>query len=542
MKNLFKSVAAVLVCTSVSMAGFNLGESQMLDPVWPSKTEKSLFPRSKTPADIIYVFSTKGLDYNDVALAVTAQGIINKDIPQLYLCSNPDEKWLNWLVKEKYLKQTQKIDSLKEVLDKWHIKKVVVIDPEMPCSFNIATMVAGVENMPVAYPEHLEKYNLQIGVDLRGKFKTNVEAYKWVFDNYWPKMDHTVLAWISPGKKFCPLRDYLVAKKIFTFWITGRVDSNNVPSANSQEEQKFFRQILAKMPVCMPVLGFPWAGDGVGIGEQEGVTVMGCSGKFLTCTDWESNLSVWTGIKSKQKSYKQKPMRDIKLENGKIYAAMIMSDGDNLNTWIGYFCPFWESKRRGQIPMGWTMGPALIDLQAPLLDYYFDGLKDTESFGCAVSGIGYILPETFGYDFKPQQREKVWRQYGEITGRYMEKLDMNWVHIFRISTPIKEIPYEKYAAIAAVKSIFSDYGFHPPYEQSIYEVDGKMVFHTADVGKLKEISTAENPAFAYIFLYNWDYNGYDKVEKFTSNLPANTVLVRPDELTYLYKQWKSGKK
>ncbi|MCX5634786.1 MAG: GxGYxYP family putative glycoside hydrolase [Planctomycetota bacterium] len=557
MKKLLGCVVAVLAYTSLSMAGYDIGKSEMVEPVWPSMTAKSLFPRSKKPADTVYVLDIRGLDYNDIALATTAQGIINKDVPHLYIyipkpsqtaatsenlaiCN--DEKWLTWLVKEKYLKKTQKINSLKEAIEKWQIKKVVVLDPQMPGSFNIATMVAGVEGMPVAYPEHIKKYNLQIGVDLRGKFKTNIEAYQWVFDNYWPKMDHTVLAWISPQKNFCHLRDYLVAKKIFTLWVTGRVDGNNVPSANPKEEEKFFRQLLAKMPVNIPVLGFPWAGDGVGIGEQEGVAIMGCSGKFLTCCDWKSNLSVWTGIESKQQSYKQKPMRNIKLENAKIYAALVMSDGDNLNTWIDYFYPFWEDKQHGQIPIGWTLGPALIDLQAPLVDYYYDGLTNTDSFGCAVSGIGYILPETFGYDFKPQQREKVWRQYGEITGKYMKKLDMNWVHIARFGTPVKDIPYEKYAAIDAVKSIFSDYGGYLPYEQTLYQVGGKTVCHALKDDQIKELDKLKTPAFVYIFLYNWGFSSYDKVREFTNTLPKNVVLVRPDELMYLYKQSKNGKK
>jgi hypothetical protein len=533
-------LVVLLFCESVLFAKYDLGESQNYTPVWSNVQAGRMFPKSKPPTDTIYLFDVRDMDYNDMALATTTQGLINRQRAQVYVGSS-EEKWLNWLVSEKYIKNPAKINSLNELLAKLKTKKVVLIDSQMPGLFNIATMVAGVEGMPVAYPEHIEKYGLEIGIDLRSKFKTNIEAYQWVFDNYWPRMNHQVLAWISPEKRFWHLRDYLVEQKIFTMWITGRVDGS-IPSANPKEEEQFFRLLLSKMPVNMPVLGFPWAGDGVGIGEQEGVAIIGSSGKFLTCCDYKSNLSFWTGLKGKRQTYKQKPMRDIKLENDKMYITLVMSDGDNLNTFAGYFCPFWEDKTHGQIPLGWTMGPALLDLQAPLVDYYYDGLPSSQNFGCAVSGIGYILPETYGYDFKPEYRQRVWNQYIRLTSDYMKRLDMTWVHIFRDKTPIEQIPYKQFAAMSAVKSVFSDYGRRVPYDKTLYYVDGKLICHSLSNQQIDKITELPKPAFVHIFLYNWDFNGYDKLKSLTDRLPKDAVIVRPDELTNLYQQYVKNKK
>jgi hypothetical protein len=494
-----------------------------------------MFPRSKPPSDRVYVFEARGLDANDMVLAATTQGLNNRQRAQVYI-GGDEEKWLKWLVNEKYINKPAEINSLNELLAKLKTKKVVLIDTQMPGLFNIATMVAGVEGMPIAYPEQLEKYNLEIGIDLRGKFKTNIEAYQWVFDNYWPRMNHQVLAWISPEKRFWHLRDYLVEQKIFTMWITGRIDGN-IPSANPKDEEQFFRMLLAKMPVNMPVLGFPWAGDGVGIGEQEGVAIIGSSGKFLTCSDYMSNLSFWTGLKSKHKTYKQKSIRDITLQKDKSYVTLVMSDGDNLNTFYGYFLPFWEDKAHGQLPIGWTMGPALLDLEAPIVDYYYDGLPQSQNFGCAVSGIGYILPETYGYDFKPGYKQKVWDQYNKLTSDYMKRLDMSWVHIFRDGTPIEKIPYKQYAEMPAVKSVFSDYARKVPYDQTLYYVDGKLICHSLSNEQIDKIAELPKPTFVYIFLYNWDFNCYDKLKTLTDRLPKDAVMVRPDELTELYRQY-----
>jgi hypothetical protein len=353
-------------------------------------------------------------------------------------------------------------------------------------------------------------------------------------------MNHQVLAWISPEKRFWHLRDYLVEQKIFTMWITGHKDGN-IPSANPKDEEQFFRMLLAKMPVNMPVLGFPWAGDGVGIGEQEGVAIIGSSGKFLTCSDYMSNLSFWTGLKGKNKTYKQKPMRDITLQKDKSYVTLVMSDGDNLNTFYGYFKPFWEDKTHGQLPLGWTMGPALVDLKAPIVDYYYNGLAANQNFGCAVSGIGYILPETYGYDFKPEYRQKVWNQYNKLTSDYMKRLDMTWVHIFRDGTPVEKIDYKQYAAMPAVKSVFSDYARKVTYDQTLYYVDGKLICHSLSDKQIDKIAELPKPTFVYIFLYNWDFNCYDKLKTLTDRLPKDAVMVRPDELTELYRQYVKTK-
>jgi len=442
------------------------------------------------------------------------------------------------------------IDDFNDVLEKWNINEVILIDADLPASINVATMMAAFEGIPIAYSSTVEKFGLKVKIDLTGRFKTNIEAYQWAFDEYWEKMNHSVVAWYSSSASHSHLRDYLVAHKIFTFWVTGKKEGNRANS-NSKKEKEFVRNLMAtKMPVCIPVIGFPYTED-AGIDEIEGVQIISRTGKYLVCNDWMPNQSVWSGLEAKKKEYKQLPIRSIKLEEDKVYITFLMSDGDNMNTWFNWFPEYWESPHHGQIPMAWAMGPTLIDMRGPLVDYYFDNISPADSIGCALSGVGYILPFSFAADFKEEHRDEIWKEYLRITDEYMKKLDMSWIHSHR-TAPVKDMPYKDIGEIPAVKSIVSDYWGWLSYDKTHYLAGDVPVFHTSlgsnpymgsnyllhkdPVNIILKNTPQQRPLFMYIFLENWNWK-FPQIEKMVEGLPEDFVVVRPDEMTTLYKQW-----
>lgn len=121
---------------------------------------------------------------------------------------------------------------------------------------------------------------------------------------------------------------------------------------------------------------------------------------------------------------------------------------------------------------------------------------------------------------------------------------MDWVHIARFTTPVKDIPYEKFVAVDAVKSIFSDYGGYLPYEKSLYQIGGKPISHAVIGSQLNaaEFGKMQTPAFVHVFVYNWGYPNYSALEAFMNTLPKNVVWVRPDEMMRLYEQSQGTKK
>ena len=71
------------------------------------------------------------------------------------------------------------------------------------------------------------------------------------------------------------------------------------------------------------------------------------------------------------------------------------------------------------------MGPALLQLHAPLLDYYYPSLTSNDSFGCAVSGLGYMYPQHYGEAYGPHQSE-ILRRYYALTNHFTQRLDHRW--------------------------------------------------------------------------------------------------------------------
>jgi len=528
------------------------------EPVWLSGDRESVLPRSPKPADMIYTFDVAGVNGEDCTLLTTLQGLVNRDKPELYVVSSTgpstyhdDFKWIKWLKENGYVNDYTSIDNFKDVLEKWNINEVILIDPELPASVNVATMMAAFEGIPVAYPGTVERFGLNVKIDLTGRFQTNIEAYQWAFDEYWDRMNHSVVAWYTPQASHQHLRDYLVAHKIFTFWVTG--EGEGTPeNSNTKAESEFIRKLMAeKMPVCIPVLGFPYTENG-GIDEVEGVQIISRSGKYLVCSDWMPNQSVWSGLEAKKKQYKQLPARSVELEDDKVYVTLLMSDGDNMNTWFSWFPEYWESPQHGRIPMAWAMGPALLDMRGPLVDYYYDGLTPADSIGCALTGIGYVLPVAFAADFKEEHRDKIWKDYLRTTDEYMQKFDMNWLHSHRTAR-IKDMPYDDMAELSAVKSIFSDYWGWLSYDKTHYLVGDVPVFHALQVSNpfmgsnyilrndpiniILKHTPQERPLFMHIFLENWNWK-FPAVEKLVDGLPEDFVVVRPDEMTALYEQWQ----
>ena len=545
----------ILLITSALSAKANL------EPVFLKDPPSTVFPRSGKPAPLMYLFDTLKCDRHTKTLIATAQGIINRNTPQLYLVLtgakikplnealnnyesiNMDIAWMDWLVENDYLGSIKRLNSVEELFSQFNLKKVVLVDPDFPATLNIGCMVAAVEGAAVAYPEHVEKYNLDVIQDLRGRWRTNAEAYQWAFENLWKEMDQSVIACITPAIN-AHLRDYLVGKKIFTLWMSNPESKNPYASKN---ELDIMKGILAKMPVNIPVLGYPsFGGSEQGLGEGPGVKTLSDYGKYLVPTDWRTNLSVWTGLEAKTKEFKQLPPRDIKLKDNKTYATFLISDGDNMNMWLD-FVPgrkYWNSPLRGKIPLAWSIGPGMIDMQAPLLDYYYSSLTPMDSFGCAVSGIGYMYPHDYGSAYGDNQG-KVLDGYINITNKYMKKLDLTWIWTTIIGEHAGENLQKFTSKLDNLEVLFEGYG-RQWWRDEPYTVNDVPIFHFVNDAVSPEQSLKETlrnvpkdkPSFVVIFIQNWPFT-LQKIDEMRQALGSEYEFVRPDELAKLYKDHKA---
>ncbi|MFX8782076.1 hypothetical protein ABTM76_19315, partial [Acinetobacter baumannii] len=79
------------------------------------------------------------------------------------------------------------------------------------------------------------------------------------------------------------LRDYLVASRALTYWISGEKEKAK-PGADTAAERTALEPLL-KGREMTATLGYPWSGEGFGPGEWDGVTWISEHGQFLVPTD-----------------------------------------------------------------------------------------------------------------------------------------------------------------------------------------------------------------------------------------------------------------
>ena len=211
----------------------------------------------------------KVLDYDTTKFAVSLQGLLNRKKPTLYV--DDTQQSMNWF---RFLRsftdaplygmKKETITSLDALLNAFdeQIQKygIVVWDPEVPATSNLATTVCGVDGyLPVMYSKQeksmyqklLAKYGQDIvKMDLCGKFtgeagtiwetdrestgSAKCDAYIWALENYLrpEKCDDEHIAYMtdfyplsangggtyldnSVYETYLPSQDYIVSKGIF---------------------------------------------------------------------------------------------------------------------------------------------------------------------------------------------------------------------------------------------------------------------------------------------------------------------------------------
>ena len=107
----------------------------------------------------------------------------------------------------------------------------VIPDPKVFDSPDIAVDVATVDNLVVATPQLAKRLHLPIKVDLRGKFKNDVSALRYLRTQLVPRMNPYLFLCLDPSILKNGAADQIIAARGMTFWVTGRlaqVDSSEI--------------------------------------------------------------------------------------------------------------------------------------------------------------------------------------------------------------------------------------------------------------------------------------------------------------------------
>lgn len=469
------------------------------------------------------------------ALMVALQGIVNREAPRLYLINptNPagyDEMWLRYMQEKGYTGPEERLATPEEALSRFRgsIRGTIVWDDALPGSRHAAWMLGAVSNALPASAETAARFGLRIVEDLRGRWKRNVDAYRYVWEHHRKDLSPHLLAWEHPLNDAISSRDVMVQQRVLMFWVSAPLD--NEPGADPVAELEFLEEVLSKTPGNIPVMGWPMWGT-KGIEEYTAVRLLSEYAKWVPGTTFNSNGTVHSAVRPDPRVFArafdsrriQKPRQD------KVYLTVnILDSGDAQWYWQFHQRRIWDDPARGSIPIGYCMNMTLSDALPVVAQWYYEHRTPNDSF----FGLMYMNAPVYASRFRREDRERLWSEYLRLTGLYLNRMGMEGLELYTGGTggpsASRELLRRFTRGVRGLRYILAGLGRHTDIrpDAAVEMLDNTVIFHTLTnfrVWSLTENLAARNMA---------DENAW-----LLGEITANTPTVRPGFMSAMAISW-----
>ncbi|GAA5481452.1 discoidin domain-containing protein [Haloferula sargassicola] len=421
-----------------------LAPPAVADLAWPEGRPLPAFP---APAEKLDALVVQDLLPDEQITFSALQGQVNRTKPRLILlderAGEGRDTWLNTPGSGVDQFTLHPSDSRYDIIAKYgkELSGVVIYDPSRSEHYrNLACTVAGLEKALPVTREVLAKilprgWDPKVVSDLTElPFKSATDIYEHLRKEYWPRCTKRLIVSARPftrGGDLHHTRDMAAACGAAVVWLDPR--------------DKAERKLLASFFKDMP------AGDAVALGwyatERSGITTASEFGIGTIPSDFYNGSTVFAGGPREIQVPavpKMPPLED------KIYVAMFISDGDNIQYVQHAMRDIWERSEsvRGRVALNWTISPGLVDIGPGLLNYYYDSATSNDCFVSGPSGMGYLIPyntlEEEGAPVGPTMTaaDRI-NGYTRLTGRYTDRAGLRVVTIWDHATPEQRAGYER---------------------------------------------------------------------------------------------------
>lgn len=288
---------------------------------------------------------------------------------------------------------------------------VVIVDAtHLFHTINVATMIAATEERSIVlHPSMVTTLGKgKRTTDLRGRWGSSVEMYTWSLENLYVtgKLAQGTIAYYHPYWLDHHLRDYLIAQKIFVFYI-----SEHDGAAGTALMHEIMAQTSHDTPTqAVSVIGFIGGGpteDPNAYGEYTGVGLMGSYGKVSTAADWSTNLSYLSAMRhaaamleSAVAAYRGRVAKALAAEqlttplnSSKVYLSIgVVESGDAPVYWQDRQWQVWNDTTRGRLPISWGMGKGVFEISPAIALYFVEKATGNDYLYGAISGLAYVHP------------------------------------------------------------------------------------------------------------------------------------------------------
>ncbi|MFW5485892.1 MAG: hypothetical protein ACOCJN_06995 [Spirochaetaceae bacterium JB067] len=505
MKRLLQVCRCLALCVLLMTGCASLSTQREELPDVPDR----LWPEMATTSDVIYcAYVTSSLsdwwgepsnpswmitDDEDTMNALTLvglQGIINRTTPEIFfiwdergLYNRPSDFWLDEIEvsKDRELKDLMKPDEdferlnypesgtpvappygnedlIRKIVTAYQdrFSGVVVYDPDVPDTINLAFSLASLNNLIVVSPQQLSHFTPYFPIYHDFRTTSEEEAwddtanslddiYMWAFDNIWLEKTFSHIGYAACSPKSSDLNPYSKTyenwqciEKFLPLGLAPRdlMTALQIPVVNLSPEIPDQRKVLEKYLEKAGPGGIVFGVYGLSECESTRLySTYGLTNAFVLNGNAplsSGNLSVIGGIKKQARPYQAMISEQRILESldpsVPAVAALWVSDGDSIQVLMDRgFKGIVEFDKVFGSPASMTINPTLIDL-APVVWNWYVSNTDPTGLVNGFSGAGYAYPGVMDED--------VLSVYVANTANYLEKtglrtlqLDTRYSHI-----------------------------------------------------------------------------------------------------------------
>ena len=470
--------------------------------------QSGMFFKNK-PVDKVLVYDIRQDDNISKLTSAIMQGVLNQEFARTYLIwqdqdlSQLKDAECNYeLVTPISISKNKGFATLFNQF-KDEFKYLIIWDENQPWSWSLAQMISSQEKgIPVT--EELKTFiekelggigNLVVN-DIRDNWNSKEEAYQWALDNYATRC-HPKLSFsggLRNDYKDAPWRmyDYVAASKGFVFWLD---ESNG-------DDKRIMDNIFKTMnyPVGSSVFGYGMNANGDDLN-----TITNLHNCGFVVSDYYANGSFWCSYPNK--SFQQRTGVPGEVQPRKIYVAISLSDGDNVQFDANsLYRIFKEGKGRGKVPVGVTLAAGLQELNPKLLEFYYKNKTDNDELTAGPSGFQFIYGDQFAQSGK-------YDEWINMNNKWLSTAGFHTAHLWRTDN---RTYFEQYMEGSGVDAVLdgSDLTHNQSGSKIINNVvrinQGTHCRKEGDVYRdLMSLSPSERrPLFRHVYLLT-NYYGFD---------------------------------
>jgi autotransporter-associated beta strand protein len=321
--------------------------------------------------------------------------------------------------------------GVRTLFNRYHpsVQKMFIYDSAKDWTFYLALMAGAQQNgIPVTDTVRAALQAQVPGwagtvVDYRNIGADRIEGYSWALANLMPNCTRKSVYFAGAFDLVC--MDYVVASKSFVF---------NLSLSDPAQVAKITE-----------IFATPGYGVGTSLGGYAGDSVNELANPYgigYNVSNFYSNGSFWSSFPNK--TYTQATGEAVTALNGKVYVAILISDGDNLQFAQGAIYSNWKNDpNRGTVPVGTSLPAVLQEMDTPLLDWYYANKTPNDELVAGPSGFQFIYLNDYNPALLPQ--------WCEINAEWTAGAGFHTTSLWRGDFPSAN--YDVYTAMSGVDNI-----------------------------------------------------------------------------------------